>query len=81
MLHVMEFMMGEQHLLSIIIQARNDNVCQMEIDNDNKDYFSNRDVDTRLHYFVNSNNGEIPEDELNYQTSTVDSKDIASTLA
>ena len=38
-------------------------------------------IDTRWYYFVNSNNYEIPEDELNYQTSKVDSKDMVSTLA
>ena len=52
----------------------------MEIHNDNKDSLSNRDADARLHYFVNSNNGEIPEDELNYQTSQVDSKEMTSTI-
>ena len=36
--------------------------------------------DTSWYYFVNSNNGEIPEDELNYQASIVDSEDMASTL-
>ena len=69
----------EQRLLSINIQARND-VCQMKIHDDNKDYLSNRDVNTWLHYFVNSNNGEIPEDELNYQTSKINSTETTSTM-
>jgi len=61
---------GEQRLLSIINQAGN-YVCQMDIQDDNKDVLGNRDVGARLHYFINSNNGKIPEDELNYQTSNI----------
>ena len=71
---------GEQRLVSIIIQAKNDDVCQMEINDDNKDYLSNRDVDAWLHYFVNPNNGEIPEDELNYQTSKINSTEATSAM-
>ena len=37
-------------------------------------------VDARRYYFVNSNNGEIPEDELNYQTSNMDSIKTTSTM-
>ena len=51
---------------------------------DNKDLNKNTCSDnavTRWYCFLNSNNGEIHEDELNYQTSKVDSKDMASTLA
>ena len=43
----------------------------------NKDYLSDTDVDPR---FVNSTNGEIPEDELNCQTSEVDSKEMISAM-
>ena len=63
----------------------------METNNDNKKLNNNTcsdfylygncpdNVDTCQYSFVNSNNEEIPEDKLNYQTSTVDSKDMAST--
>ena len=49
----------------------------MENHNDNKDYLRDTDVDPR---FINSTNGEISEDELNYQTSEVDSKEMTSTM-
>ena len=52
----------------------------MEIHNDNKDYLSNRDVDARWYYFDISNNGEIPEDKLNYQTSNINSIEETSTM-
>ena len=59
----------------------NDKIDNTELD-DNATVFRlvSDNVDTCQYYFVNSNNGEIPEDELNYQTSIVDSKDMASTL-
>ena len=63
-------------------QVDNDNIDNTELDN-NKTVFPlvSDNVDTYRYYFVNSNNGEIPNGELNYQTSIVYSKDKASTLA
>ena len=37
-------------------------------------------VDTCWYHFVNSNNGKIPEDELNYQKSKVHSNKKTSTM-
>ena len=70
---------GEQWLLFIIIGVRND-TYRMENHENSKDYLSNTDVDAQLNYFVNSNNGEILEDELNYQTSKKNSTKTTSTI-
>ena len=83
---------GEQCLLFIIIiQVRND-ACQMETNDDNKEWNNDTcydfylygncpdNVDTWWYYFVNSNNGEIPENELNYQTSKISSTKTTSTM-
>merc|ERR1712238_49620 len=70
---------------------RVDNVTKLDwilkwyrVDNDNndddKDYLSNTDVGVQWYYFVNSNNGEIPEDELNYQTNKINNTKPTSTI-
>ena len=55
-----------------------------QVDNDNNDddknHLSNTDVGAQWYYFVNSNNGEIPEDELNYQTNNINSIEAISTI-
>ena len=52
----------------------------MEIHDDNKDYLSNRDVDAWWYYFDTSNNGEISDDELNYQTSNINSIETTTSM-
>ena len=69
---------------------RND-ACQLDTNNDNMEsnddtycsYLYNNcpyNVDARWYYFVNSNTREIPEDELNYQTSKINSTKTISTM-
>ena len=74
---------GKQRLLfisiSISIQVRND-VSRIENRDNNKDYLSSTDIHARWYYFGNSNNGKIPEDELNCQTSKIDSNKTTSIM-
>ena len=54
-------------------------VCRMETKDDNNGNHPDN-VDTSWYYFDIPNNGEIPEDELNYQTNNINSIETTSTI-